>query len=208
MPSDSSTEPRKYDPIQVLKPVAEVSILIGAALFVIGWSYLYAYFHGFGLTTSELGFTYQTVLIYSLAVIHTCKFLIGALLSTVILLIAYLILSYVRHPGYILLAAPVVLVLMASYSGKAGRDKARQDAVITTSTLPYVNLYGTADNGIIGCSLDNSDYRLLLRANGQIYVVLPIDSPEGEVSGSLRVCSFPESRIQAVRLQVGLEKKQ
>jgi hypothetical protein len=208
MPNDSSQEAKKYDPVQVLKPVAEVSILIGAALFVIGWSYLYGYYHGFGLTTSELGFTYQTVLIYSLAVIHTCKFLLGALLSAVILLIAYLFLCRIRHPGYILLAAPVVMVLMSYFSGNAGRDKARQDAFITTSTLPYVNLYGTTDDEIAGCSLDNSDYRLLLRANGQIYVVLPIDSSEGEVSGNLRVCSFPESRIQAVRLQVGLEKKQ
>jgi hypothetical protein len=207
MLKDTPQGTRTFDFLQVLKPLAEVSILFGAALFVIGWSYLYGYYHGFGLTAGELGFSYQIVLIYSLAVIFTSKFLIKALVSAIIILIVYAVLYYFRHSAYILIAVPVVIILASFYSAKAGRNNARRDALVATSTLPYVTLYGTADNEINGCSLDNSEYRLLLRANGQIYVVLPIDRPEGEVSGNLRVCSFPESRIQSVRLQVGLEKR-
>jgi hypothetical protein len=75
MPKDSDQNLAGVDPFQVLKALAEVSIVVGTGLFVIGWSYIYGYYHGFGLSASELSFSLQAVLTHSLPVILTPTFL-------------------------------------------------------------------------------------------------------------------------------------
>jgi hypothetical protein len=206
--SPANDESRRVDPFLVLKGLAEVSIVVGAGLFVIGWSYLYGYYHGFGLSASELSFSPQAVLIHSLPVIKTPHFLLTAIgiIFALFLLSLLRVLSPLRRPFVILILALLAIVVCSQYAGTTGRANAKRDVFLSTSTLPYVKLYGTEEFSFGGCDLDEWNYRLLLRANGQIYVILPIDNSGDLVGTNLRVCSFPESQIQAVRIQVGLEK--
>jgi hypothetical protein len=197
-------------PFQVLKALAEISIVVGAGLFLIGWSYLYGYYRGFGLSAGELNLPLQAILIYSLPVIETTAFLSGV----IIWIISSILLK--RMLGItilIVLGLALAAVLTPWYATKIGRANANRDEFLSTSTLPFVKLEGTTGgDDVTGCSLDESNYHLLLRANGQIYVILPLDNaPEGTsqgISANLRVCTFPESRIQATRIQIGIVGKE
>ena len=109
-----------------------------------------------------------------------------------------------------ILVLPVLLVaglIVSRYAAAIGRDNARRDAYVSTSTLPYVTFEGARDPGAVGCTLDEVNYRLLSRSNGQVFVILPIDAPPAMGEADLRICSFPESRIQAMRIQVGLRER-
>jgi len=208
MPREGEKESARVDPFGVLKTLAEISIVAGTGLFVIGWSYLYGYYHLFGLSASELSFSPQAVLTYSLPVILTWESLTVLAVCILAFTLIHLAkaLSALRS---VIVSVVVVSVILAGsqFAGSMGRTNAKRDASLSTSTLPYVNLYGTTELDFVGCRLDEWNYRLLLRGNGQIYVVLPIDNSGELVGTNLRVCSFPEARIQGVRIQVGLEKK-
>lgn len=109
----------------------------------------------------------------------------------------------------ILSAILVVLIgiLVSRFAASIGRETARLDAYLSTSTLPYVTLEGSTDTTGSGCTFDGGDYRLLLRSNGQVFVIVPIDASPNARAANIRICSFPESRIQALRIQVGLPER-
>ncbi len=67
-----------------------------------------------------------------------------------------------------------------------------------------MTLEGAEEPGAAGCALTESNYRLLVHGNGQVVVVLPVDDTQKLVAPNMRVCIFRESRIQAMRIQVGL----
>ena len=209
MQTDDEKESARVDPFRVLKALAEISIVIGTGLFVFGWSYLYGYYHLFGLSASELTFSPQAILTYSLPVVLKTESILVIASFFVLFVLIYLVraFSFLRHPIIVLAAVLLSILAGSRYAGTTGRANAKRDASLSTSTLPYVKLYGSAEPDLGGCSLDEWNFRLLLRTNGQIYVVLPIDNSGELVGTNLRVCSFPESRVQAVRIQIGLEKK-
>jgi hypothetical protein len=207
MTTDKTQESGNPAPFQVLKALAEISIVISAGLFLVGWSYLYRYYRGFGLAASELNLPLQAILIYSLPVIESVIKSIAFWSGVVGLFVVVLLLKPLLRVSVIVLALLLASPLISWYAAKVGRASANRDAFLSTSTLPFVKLDGTADTEVSGCSLDESNYHLLLRAKGQIYVILPIDSTSGPISANLRVCAFPESRIQSTRIQVGIEEK-
>jgi hypothetical protein len=57
-----------------MKSVAEASVLLGAGLFLTGWSYLYGYYRGFGLSTDNLKLSANSVLVRSIPVVMTWVF--------------------------------------------------------------------------------------------------------------------------------------
>ena len=194
----------------LVKNLAEVAVLLGAVLFVVGWSYLYGYYRSFGLSTDSLNFSVDTVLIHSIPVITRTAFWGTSVAVLIALLIASRLASSSRlvsaTPALVLLMALVAVVLASTYANGVGRDNAVRDAYVSSTTLPYVSLQGE-DNGPTGCSMEESNYRLLVRANGQVFVTLPIDSVGNLAMPNMRVCSFPEVRVKAMRLQVGLAQR-
>jgi hypothetical protein len=190
-------------PFQVLKTLAEISVVIGAGLYVTGWSYLYGYYRGFGLPASDI--PSQSALVYSLPVLQSTQFLLGSV--SVFLFSIYLIprMRNFSSWGYLLVIF-ITLFLVPRHASKIGRANANRDAFVSTSTLPFVNFEGSGEEEFNGCALSGSNYRLLIRANGQIYVVLPVENTDK--ASNLRVCSFPESRVLATRIQVGLKGTQ
>jgi hypothetical protein len=152
----------------------------------------------------------DNVLVHSIPVIQGTVFRVGAVIIVLLLLAA----SYFRwtarwlgHRALVLLLIVVAGPAVSRYASSVGRDNARRDAYVSTSTLPYVTFEASTDTLWGGCSLEETNYRLLLRSNGQVFVILPVDSAVSINTANLRVCSFPESRIQAMRIQVCLRER-
>jgi len=193
-----------------IKKLTEASVLVGAFLFLIGWSYQYGYYRAFGLSSDDPGLSFNTVLVHSIPVIQgTCFWVTGLLVMSLLVALG----SFQRTERLFRQSAIVLpLIVLAGltvsrYAIGIGRNNAYRDAYLTTSTLPYVTLEVATEPITAGCSFDESDYRLLMRSNGQVFVVLPIDTEQNKTAPNLRVCSFPESRVQAMRIQVGLRDR-
>lgn len=112
-----------------------------------------------------------------------------------------------REFAFVFPLAIVGLFATSRYATALGRDYAWRDSFVSTTRLPYVTVEGPDEGAGSGCSLAEANYRLLLRSNGHIFVVLPVDDPVGSSASNLRVCSFPDSRVQALRIQVGLRER-
>jgi hypothetical protein len=209
MTSDQTPESAAF--FGFMKSVAEASVLLGAGLFLIGWSYLYGYYRGFGLSADNLNLSVYSVLIRSIPVIVNWEFYATSIAVVLVLLIAG---SFQAGAGVLRNPASIVLLLIVAglsasrYATGVGRDHALRDASLSTSTLPYVTLEGAEESSATGCALTDSNYRLLVHANGQVVVLLPVDVTQKLIAPNMRVCIFQESRIQAMRIQVGLPEVQ
>src|ERR1700686_4727467 len=82
---DSDTTARTGTFLDFIKRLAEVSVLLGAFLFLIGWSYFYGYYRSFGLSPDSLGVSVDSVLVHSIPVILGTAFWVSALAVTVVL---------------------------------------------------------------------------------------------------------------------------
>src|SRR5262249_38113887 len=111
------------------------------------------------------------------------------------------------RPSLALLLVVAAGLAASRYARGVGRDNAWQDAHVSTCRLPFVILEGNDEESGSGCSLSESNYRLLVHSNEEIYVVLPVDDTQRSPASNLRVCGFPQSRIKAMRIQVGLEER-
>lgn len=190
-----------------MKSVAEASVLLGAGLFLAGWSYLYGYYRGFGLSTDNLNLSVYSVLVRSIPVIMNWEFCVTLVAVVFALLIAgsfQVGARVLRNPAFVVLLLIVAGLLASRYASGVGRENALRDANLSTSTLPYVAFEGAEDVGGTGCAMTESNYRLLVHGNGQVVAVLPVDGAQKLIAPNLRVCIFQESKIQAMRIQVGL----
>jgi len=207
MNSNVSEKPRTF--FETVKLMAEISIVFGAGFFFIGWNYLYGYYRIFGLRLPELNLTPQTMFVYSWPVIRSLTFLLTFFLTLAILAIirwrAATLARALSQPISVVAAVLAACALSSWLAISIGTQNAKRDSFLSTSTLPQVKFEGTADTQATGCRMDEWNYLLLLRANGQVYVVDPIDDAFLTSAPNLRVCVFPESRIQATRIQVGRE---
>lgn len=191
----------------LIKNIAEVSALLGALLFLMGWSYLFGYYRGFGLSMENVGVSVYSVLVHAIPVIAACWII--DLIAVVLLILGFYFLPSI---GPWLRVFPIILIVViplfgwgvSKYASSIGRDNATRDEYMSTTTLPFVTLQGITDRLETGCRMDESNYRLLLRSNGQVFVILPLDSENNIPMPNIRVCSFPESRVQAMRIQVGI----
>lgn len=191
--------------LEFVKRLAEASVLLGAILFLIGWSYLYGYYRAFGISADDLGVSVDNVLMHSVPVIIRTAFWLTVLAGIVLIWVVSrlpLVARWLRLPAILLLLAMTGALSVSRYASAVGRDNAGRDAYVPTSTLPYVSFDGASNATGAGCSLEEANYRLLLRSNGWVFVILPIDSPKRPSAANLRICSFAESEIRAMRIQV------
>src|SRR6266851_3634294 len=211
MSADIAEKPRTF--FETVKLLAELSIVFGAGFFFIGWSYLYGYYRVFGLHLADLNLTPQTMLVYSWPVIRNLTY---GLTFRLTFFSALAILAIIRwllpklahllsHPLSVIAFVVPTCTFFSWLAIRTGMDNAKRDTYLSTSTLPHVKFEGTADTQATGCRMDAWNYLLLLRINGQVYVVDAIDDAIVTAAPNLRVCVFPESRIQATRIQVGLD---
>jgi hypothetical protein len=195
---------------EFVKRLAEISVLLGGLLFLIGWSYQYGYYSGFGLSSDDLGFSTYDVVVHSLPVISETWFLVVTMLVFLTLALA----TRIGHAKRLLTDLTVTIILCvvgivsaSRYALNLGRKYSYRDSVLTTTKLPFVTLEGSTEDQGTGCSFNEANYHLLLRSNGHVFVILPIDKPVGDNLANLRVCSFLDSKVQNLRIQVGLSER-
>jgi hypothetical protein len=207
MNSTASEKPQSF--FDTIKLLAEISIVFGTGLFLIGWSYLFGYYRVFGLRIIELNLSPQTMLVYSLPVLENRTFYLTFFSALAILAIVCwrvpAFASTLSRPLSVIIAVAAAYMLCSWLAIRTGMENGKRDAFLSTSTLPHVKFEGTTDAQTTGCRMDEWNYLLLLRANGQVYVVDPIDDAIATAAPNLRVCVFPESRMHAIRIQVGLD---
>lgn len=196
-----------------IKSLASVSVVLAALLFDGGWSYLYGYYRSFGISLIELNPSAQVAATYCLALSRSygfwCVFLFLVLSAFGIELIH----SYRPIASQLLTFVSVVLLVTAfiwlSHIGvTAGERHAQTDMSSETSTLPYVTIVPEShqtDAPESACSMLAANYKFLIRTSGHVYVFLPLETSESSQKGNLRVCSFQESQIGALRLQVPID---
>jgi hypothetical protein len=166
---------------------------------------LYGYYRGFGLSIDSLSFSADNVLIHSVPVITSPCFWITAICTAAVLLavgVCRIGRAVISNPLFALLLILISGILSSRYANGLGRANAYRDARLPTTTLPYVTLQAdSAEAEVTGCSTAESNFRLLLRSGGEVFVVLPVDT---DTAPNLRVCVFPENHIKTLRIQVGL----
>src|SRR5215467_14174729 len=147
----------------LVKRLAEASVVLGAGLFLTGWSYLYGYYSGFGLTADDLGFSVDRVVIHSMPVLLRPCFLVTVVLAAVLLWVLYRFraTAALRNPAFVFVLIIALALVLSKCAVVTGRSNAHRDAFESTSNLPYVTLEGTATDPLVtGCSLDEANYRL------------------------------------------------
>ncbi len=114
-------------------------MLLGAGLFLTGWSYLYGYYSGFGLSADNLNLSVYSVLVRSIPVIVNWQFWATSIAVVFGLLIAgsYDVSARVlRNPASVVLLLVVAGLLASRYASGVGRDNALRDANLSTSASP------------------------------------------------------------------------
>jgi uncharacterized integral membrane protein len=203
-----------------LKLLAEASVILGAGLFLAGWSYLYGYYRAFGLSADTIDLPIDSFLIHSIPVVDSIRLWTGSIVfwgvigfSTLIFVAAFMLRNNTQmrllfewsYPMIVVILLAIAGVKLSRYATGVGQYNASRDVRLSTTTLPYIQLEGADDKKATGCSMTESNYRLLIHAGGRVYVVLPIDS-ENSLPGNVRVCSFSDTRINVMRMQVGLSE--
>lgn len=119
--------------LDFIKRLAEASVLLGAGLFLIGWSYLYGYYRAFGLSADDLSPSVNNVLVHCIPVTLGTAFRVGTLVIVLLLLAASCFRSTARwlgHPAFVLPLIVVAGPVVSKYASSIGRDNARRDAYV------------------------------------------------------------------------------
>jgi len=219
-------------PLGPLKRIAEVSAIVGALLYVAGWSYLYSYYRTFGLSVGDLDFPIQVPLIYSFPVMFTWQIIISASSTIALFWLATHGLARTRFVTFSesLISSTSMLIvcvlILGKYLSERGLDMGQREAatnmVLSTTRLYAVNFkikapgnkaqQGTQKSVVAPpgttCA-PGSEYRLIAHANKQYFLLIPLDSQKPKTAGgsALSVCVIPEERVESIQLQVPFPKE-
>jgi hypothetical protein len=206
----SDKEPIRSDVWERLERLTKVSLALTALVYTAGWNYLQAYYESFGLNFKELSPSQYDVLIFSIPVLSKWQPLAVML---VVAIAAWGLggIGLVRRSVAILLVALVLgLLLLSFFARRVGVNQAVQDMHEATSSLPNVHLsldQSKSRGDTSGPDFASADFRLLMRANGQIFVFQPL-TPRAQSSpdlppGNIAVYVIPETRVQQMTLERG-----
>ena len=224
---------RTHPLLQLVSSITGGIVLLGALLYVAGWSYLYQYYKTFGVRVSELNLPLYDALVYSLTVIFSSFWSFFWLFLLIIIGGAILSIRWINERlltalGIGLFIVAVLLVgYWLSHKGTAlGAAHARQDMLEKGSNLPSVRLKVEPDPPVEAKGLtnltknrvetegalsgtqeqifDQAGYRLLIHANEQYYFFRPIKDGQGLPASNLDLYVVPDSRVRSVHIQRGI----
>ena len=200
-----------------LKQVAEASLILGALLYCAGWSYLYAYFHAFGLSLGDFDFSTESFLVFSLPVVIRWQVLATVLaLYVLIRLATYFMKKSLSKEfrGISTLSLAVLHLFLAKLFSDRGIVYGEQAALQNmgpNSSLPMVSvsLKTTETRGTVCASLEDGEFRLLAHGKKLVYFVLPADADVRLQEGAqLNICSVPEDSIELIEMQTPVSSKE
>jgi len=191
--------------LDLLKRAAEASLVFGAVLYVIGWSYLDAYYGTFGLKVSQLGISSQEVAISSF------HFIFRSAASTAFLCLAIvglgLIASYVygrlgvrREILAVCLIAGLVCAagVLSKAASVVGKEAALNDLLTSSTTLPRVEVEvdraKVSDDLVQYRELASKEYRLVLQTDSRIWLFKSVE----DKNGFFRVVNLPKEAVRVM----------
>lgn len=194
--------------LELLKRAAEASLIFGALLFVIGWSYVDAYYGAFGLRMSQLSISNQEVVISSFhfifaSVLTVASFILGIVVA-VTLIGHFSKTTGVRHDLVVAVTLVVLLAfagILANRAAAQGREAALRDTLTSTTTLPRVEV--EVDEAKAGThildrkELESKAYRLLLQTDSRVWLFKSVE----DANGYFTVVTLAKEAILAIRME-------
>lgn len=201
--------------LEFLRRVAEGSVVLGALLFVAGWSYLYGYYTTFGVSLGDIDFSAEVILAFSFPVVFSE---LGSLLLILLGVIYQLSRQYlVRWHKLITL----LLVLLFGFTAwgisrigvQRGLDAAQSDMLQKSSSLPIVTKLvpsSETTNQTALCADPNGQPRkllLLLHTHESYFFVEPFGPTSESINPkNLTLCVVPQERVRFVLLEVRVQE--
>lgn len=197
-----------------LKSLAEASAVFVAFTFIIGWSYLAAYYNTFGLNPLELDLPLPVVCTTAVYVLFNSGWWL--LVGMAALWLVWTVSGHHLKGLWRGLTAVVLTLLLfvASYACVSlGRRQANEDMLIDSSELPNVAFSSKLPKADQPNCVDHETYgsldcKLLLHSKGIYYFFTPIPSPQNALIdvGSLNVYTLADSDVTGVHISRGLER--
>lgn len=206
--------------LQFLKDLGGAAVILSIPLYIGGWTYLQAYYKGFGLRMTELGFSLYDILVYSIPV------LLYSWWATLTVFVLLLVIGIVFKSeinisdslkAVIFVVLYVLLIVGASkLGGRMGSEDSVRDLKEDTTTLPYVAIEVDPEK-VKGseeqyAEYNSMDYTLLLSKNSQYYVFAPlkqIDAQDEKIeTKNFEITVIPSNLVNLVRIQRGVALEQ
>jgi len=216
--ADTPTEKSADDGIlELIKGVAEGSIVLAAFLFLAGWSYIYGYYRSFGLSLGDFDLPAAVTLTFSFPVIFRWPVLLVIFATALVYLVLRRHATRWHIPSSLLLL--VFLAIAAGLVSTLGQQfamaKARRDMVEQSSTLPRVTTLTTnvEGKGVAPLCSEASGakphFRLLLHTHDSFFLFEPpFLTPNDEIKDkNLSLCIIPQERIRSVLLELPAKGK-
>jgi hypothetical protein len=191
-----------------LKSVISAFALVTAWVFVVGWSYLHAYYALFGLNIDSLDFPmyHNLVFCYAQFVSFSWSGLLVALLLIAFFLITWMGTETESKTWAVLISCVYLFLFWAGFrlAVRNGRTAAVHDMGVS-SPLPEILLefdkpvqYADTEE-----ALASSHLRLLLETKDQVFVFVPIDTTARRAKISLLAIDRHEApmTVRIVRIQ-------
>jgi hypothetical protein len=202
----------------LLKSLAEASAVSVGFTFVIGWSYLAAYYSTFGLNPLELDLSLPVVCTTAVYVLFDSGWWLlpgGAIVMAALWLASTLFGHHLR--GFwrgLTVAVLTLLLFLASHSCVSlGRHQAKENMLIDSSELPNVAFSSrVAKTDQPDCveheTYGSLDCKLLLHSKGTYYFFTSIPRPKEPLldAGSLNVYTLADSDVTGVHILRGLDR--
>lgn len=200
--------PRGEGLLDLLKRAAEASLVFGALLFVIGWSYLDGYYATFALKVGQLGISNQE------AALSSFKFIFHGVWQTLLVCLGLAIIGIIgsylyRQTGWklelvtlcLLLAVLLFSGVLAHRAFVLGHKEAWNDMRTETTTLPRVQVEverSKVSNDLINFEeLASKKYRLLLQTESRVWIFKSVDNVEGVIS----IVTLPKDTVRIMTIE-------
>lgn len=197
-----------------LKNLAEASAVFVGLTFIIGWSYLAAYYSTFGLNPLELDLSVPVVCTTAVYVLFNSGWWL--LLGLAVSWLSWMVLGHhlqVLGLGLAVAVLTLCFFLASLACVSLGKRQANEDMLIDSSELPDVafstRLAKTDQPDCVDHdTYGSSDCKLLLHSKGTYYFFTPIPSRKDALInvGNLNVYSLADSDVTGVHILRGLER--
>lgn len=208
--------------LQFLKDLGGAAIVLAIPLYIGGWTYLQAYYKGFGLRMTELGFSLYDVLVYSIPLLTYTWWVTLGLVALLLGLGAAFSTEYVqKKPAPLKTVFFIILYFLlifgvSSLGARMGRENASRDLQAATTTLPFVAVEVDPEKVKYDVAkyleYNRLNYVLLLNKNGQYFLFAPVKKMDEQDTNiqqkSFEISVIPSNLVNLVRIQRGVAPEQ
>jgi len=204
--------------LEMAKTLAGGVVVVLAPFYAAGWTYLHQYYKAFGVSTYDISFPVYDPLIFSLSVVSAgCLaplFTFASVVGVGIGLSSRRVKEWLPRSARIILLfmfIPILGYSLSAWGAHLAQQRALEHMKESDATFPFVAVYteGGDDKNTKGGApnFDSLDYKLLLHANGQYFIFLPLKQSGAlqPTMGALQMFIIPEKRVCSIKVQRGID---